>query len=137
MNHTPTSIEEPTMDIAAIPILPEREERFDAILVDCYGEAECLSAFGVYLGDALRTPFAAWWGAPASQRLPVTVLGTAADYDDDGIVLRVQRSDGDEQEVLADQLWAVEDPSINATVLDDYRAWVASGGLPFNLYDEE
>jgi hypothetical protein len=47
-------------------------------------------------------------------------------------VLRVQRSDGDGQEVLADQRWAVDDPSINATVLNDYRVWVASGGLPFN-----
>jgi hypothetical protein len=64
------------VDIADIPNLPSRAERFDAITVDCYGEDEMLSAFEVYLSDALRTPFAALWGAPGTERLPVTVLGS-------------------------------------------------------------
>jgi hypothetical protein len=35
------------MDIADIPNLPSREERFEAITVDCYNEYEQLSAFEV------------------------------------------------------------------------------------------
>jgi hypothetical protein len=125
------------MDIADIPNLPSREERFEAITVDCYNEYEQLSAFEVYLSDALRTPFAALWGAPGAKRLPVTVLGTADSSDDDGVVLRVRLADDDEQELLADQLYAVETPGVNATVLDDYRAFVAEGGLPFDDDEDE
>ena len=40
-------------------------------------------------------------------------------------------------EVLADQLWADETGSANATVLDDYRAYIAGGGLLFDPYEEE
>lgn len=123
------------MDIADIPTLPSREERFEAITVDCYNEYEQLSAFEVYLSDALRTPFAALWGAPDTKRLPVIVLGTGSGYGDDGVLLRVRLADGDEQEVLADQIYAIEMPGVNATVLDDYRAFVAEGGLP--LDDDE
>jgi hypothetical protein len=46
--------------------------------------------------------------------------------------LRVHGADGDEYDVLADELWADDAASTNATVLDDYRAFVASGGLPFD-----
>ena len=62
----------------------------------------------------------------------MTVLGIGDGYDDDGVLLRLRLADGDEQEVFADQLWAVETPGVNATVLDDYRAFVAEGGLPFD-----
>ncbi|NJN15483.1 MAG: hypothetical protein HC822_03905 [Oscillochloris sp.] len=44
------------MDIANIPNLPSREQRFEEITVDCYNEYEQLSAFEIYLSDALRTP---------------------------------------------------------------------------------
>jgi hypothetical protein len=59
--------------------------------------------------------------------------------DREGVRLRVRASDGDEYEVLADQLWAVDGQSVNAMVLDDYRAFVAGGGLPFDedVEDEE
>ncbi|MBX0326605.1 calcium-binding protein [Oscillochloris sp. ZM17-4] len=120
------------MEIADIPNLPSREQRFEEITVDCYNEDEALSAFEVYLSEALQTPFAARWGAPGTERMPVIVFGAASGYDDDGVLLRVRLADGDEQEVLADQLWAVETPGVNATVLDDYRAFVAVGGLPFD-----
>lgn len=123
------------MDIADIPNLPSREERYAAITVDCYNDDEILSAFEVYLSDALRTPFAGLWGAPGAERTPVTVLGTGDGYDEDGVLLRVRLADNDEQEVLADQLYAVEAPGVNATVLDAYRAFVAEGGLP--LDDDE
>lgn len=120
------------MDIADIPNLPSREHRFEQITVDCYNEYEQLSAFEVYLSDALRTPFAAFWGAPGTERLPVTVLGTGDSSNDVGVLLRVRLADGDEQDVLADQIYAIETPGVNATVLDDYRAFVAEGGLPLD-----
>ena len=36
-----------------------------------------------------------------------------------------------ERNVLAEQVWATEPRSANATVLDDYRDWVERGGLSF------
>ena len=124
------------MNIEDIPRLPDREKRFEEITVDCYDEYEVLSAFEVYLTDALRTPFAATWGAaqPAER---VTVLGVADTDEREGVRLRVRGSDGDEYDLLADQLWADDASSANAIVLDDYRAYVAGGGLPFDPYEEE
>ncbi len=95
------------MHIADIPSIPDRETRFEEITVDCYDEYEVLSAFEVYLTDALRTPFAATWGAPGrAQAERVTVLGVADTDDREGVRLRVRGSDGDEYDVPADQLWA-------------------------------
>ena len=126
------------MNIEDIPSIPDREKRFEEITVDCYDEYEVLGAFEVYLTDALRTPFTATWGAPgASQAEPVTVLGIADTDEREGVRLRVRKGDGDVYEVLADQIWANEGGSANAIVLDDYRAYVAGGGLPFDEYDEE
>jgi len=126
------------MNIEDIPSIPDREKRFEEITVDCYDEYEVLGAFEVYLTDALRTPFTATWGAPgASQAEPVIVLGVADTDEREGVRLRVRKSDGDIYEVLADQIWADEAGSANAIVLDDYRAYVAGGGLPFDEYDEE
>src|SRR5215212_3147247 len=112
------------MNIEDIPSIPDREKRFEEITVDCYDEYEILSAFEVYLTDALHTPFAATWGKPGT---PDAAAVT---------VLRVRAGDGDEYEVLADQLWAEDTTSPNAIVLDDYRAYVADGGLPFESYEE-
>ena len=55
------------MNIEDIPNIPDREQRFEEITVDCYDEYEVLSAFEVYLTDALRTPFAATWGKPGTR----------------------------------------------------------------------
>jgi hypothetical protein len=97
-----------------------------------------LSAFEVYLTDALRTPFTATCGAPgASQAEPVTVLGISDTDEREGVRLRVRSGDGDTYEMLADQIWADDAESANAIVLDDYRAFVAGGGLPIDEYDEE
>jgi Calcium binding len=126
------------MDIADIPNITDREKRFEEITVDCYDEYEVLGAFEVYLTDALRTPFAASWGPPGTaQAEHATVLGVAGTDERDGVRLRVRGGDGDEYEVRADELWAYEAGSANATVLDDYRAYVAGGGLPFDPYEEE
>ena len=126
------------MNIEDIPSIPDREKRFEEITVDCYDEFEVLSAFEVYLTDALRTPFAATWGTPGTRgATTVTVLGVADTDERAGVRLRVRGGDGDEYEVLADQLWAEDTTSANAIVLDDYRAYVAEGGLPIDEYDEE
>jgi hypothetical protein len=125
------------MNIEDIPSIPDREKRFEEITADCYDEYEVLSAFEVYLTDALRTPFAATWGKPGTpSAAAVIVLGVADTHEREGVRLRVRHSDGDEYEVPADQLWA-EDGNANAIVLDDYRAYVADGGLPFDPYEEE
>jgi hypothetical protein len=126
------------MNIEDIPSIPDREKRFEEITVDCYDEYEVLSAFEVYLTDALRMPFAASWGEPSTrQAQSVIVLGVANTDEREGVRLRVRHSDGDQYEVLADQLWAEDAGSANALVLDDYRAYVADGGLPFEPYEEE
>jgi Calcium binding len=126
------------MNIADIPSIPDREKRFEEIAVDCYDEYEVLSAFEVYLTDALRTPFAASWGTPGTaQAEHATVFGVAGTDEREGVRLRVRAGDGDEYEVLADEIWADDADSANATVLDDYRTYVANGGLPFDPYEEE
>ena len=125
------------MNIEDIPSIPDREKRFEEITVDCYDEYEVLSAFEVYLSDALRTPFTATWGKPGTpDATTVTVLGKADTDEREGVRLRVRHQDGDEYEVLADQLWADDAGSANATVLNDYRAFVTNGGLPFDEYEE-
>src|SRR5439155_4965952 len=83
------------MDIADIPSIPDREKRFEEITVDCYDEYEVLSAFEVYLTDALRTPFVATWGTPGtSQAEHATVLGVAGTDEREGVRLRVRGGDG-------------------------------------------
>jgi calcium binding protein len=126
------------MNIEDIPSILDREKRFEEITVDCYDEYEVLSAFEVYLTDALQTPFAASWSEPSTRSAqPVTVLGVADTDEREGVRLRVRASDGDEYAVHADQLWAEDTTSANAIVLDDYRAYIANGGLPFEPYEEE
>jgi hypothetical protein len=118
-------------DIADIPEISDQATRLDEITVDCYGREEELSAFDVYLTDALRLPFAATWRDPdePGHRVPITVLGVADLDDRRGILLRVRRRGGKERQVLAEQVWANEATSLNATVLNDYRYWADRGGL--------
>ncbi len=126
------------MNIEDIPSFPDREKRIEAITVDCYDEYEVLSAFEVYLTDALQTPFTATWGKlGTAQAEQVTVLGVAGTDEHEGVRLRVHGSDGDTYAVRADQIWADEAGSANAIVLDDYRAYVEGGGLPADEYDDQ
>jgi hypothetical protein len=120
-------------DIADIPEIPDQATRLDEITVDCYGREEELSAFDVYLTDALRLPFAATWRDPdePGHSVPITVLGVADLDDRRGILLRVRQRGGKERQVLAEQVWANEMASPNAIVLDDYRFWVDRGGLEY------
>ena len=119
------------MDIEDIPELPDRRQRMEALLVDCYGREEELSAFEVYCSDALRPPFAAVWRDPdePGHEEAVTVVGPAGVDDRRGVLLTVRRSGRKARDALAEQLWATDPRSANATVLDDYRDWVEGGGL--------
>ncbi len=113
------------MDIADIPNLPDRDERFEEILVDCYGQSEELAALEVYFTDAVTFPFAAIWRDPdePDHAEAVTVLGVNTVDDRRGILLNMERR-GKTQRVAAEQLWAKAEQSANAVVLDDYRHWV-------------
>ena len=129
------------MDIEEIISIPDRDQRFEEITVDCYDEYEVLSAFEVYLTDGLRTPFAATWGLPSKGKAAerVSVLGVA-DADEEGVRLLVRQSNGDTYDVPADQIWAEDATGTNAIVLEDYRTFVKNGGLPFDEdeeYDED
>lgn len=126
------------MNLEDIPMIPERDKRFDEITVDCYDEYEILSAFECYVTEALRTPFGASWGMPTgADAQSVTVLGIAETDERQGVCLRVRANAGEVYEVAADQLYADDINSTNAIVLDDYRAFVDSGGLPFDEYEDE
>jgi hypothetical protein len=121
-------------NIEDIPELPDPEARLAAVVVDCYGRDEEMSAFEVYLTDALHPPFAATWRDPdeSGHEEAVTVLGVAALDDQRGILLTIRRQrTRKERRATAEQVWAKDTASSNATVLDDYRRWVAHGGLNY------
>jgi hypothetical protein len=120
-------------DIADIPEIPDRATRLAEVTVDCYGRDEELSAFEVYLSDALQPPYAASWRDPdePGHAEAVTVLGVADVDEQRGILLQVRRRGGKVRHVLAEQLWATEPARANAIVLDDYRAWLERSGLDY------
>lgn len=113
------------IDIEDIPNIPDQQERFEQILVDCYGQYEELSAMEVYFEDAVTYPFAATWRDPdePGHTETVTVLGVNTVDDRRGVLLNVERG-GKTRRVEAEQLWANDSESANAVVLDDYRYWV-------------
>jgi hypothetical protein len=108
-----------------IPQIPDLNERIAEVTVDCYGQAEELTAFEVYLTDAMQYPFPADWRDPdePSHYETVTVLGIAKVDERRGILLQVQRGDK-ERRLLAEQVYAADETSPNAIVLNDYRHWV-------------
>ena len=112
-------------DIEDIPTIPDQSERIEEITVDCYGQAEELAAFEVYFTDAMQFPFTAAWRDPdePGQAEAVTVLNLDSVDERRGILLQVERGNK-QRRVLAEQLWANDEGSTNATILNDYRYWV-------------
>ena len=108
-----------------IPKIPDLNERIAEVTVDCYGQAEELTAFEVYLTDAMQYPFLADWRDPdePGHLEIVTVLGIAKVDERLGILLQVQRDDK-ERRLLAEQVFAADETSPNAIVLNDYRHWI-------------
>jgi hypothetical protein len=114
-------------DIEDIPHIPDRAKRIEEVTVDCYGQEEELTAFEVYLSEAMQFPFSATWRDldEPDHAEQVTVL--AADEFDErrGVLLKVRlERTGKQRCVVAEQIWADDPSSVNATVLDDYRYWV-------------
>ena len=77
-----------SVPIEDIPTLSDHDQRMDALLVDCYGREEELSAFEVYFSDALQPPFAAVWRDPdePGHEEAVTVTGLARVDDRRGVL---------------------------------------------------
>ncbi len=77
--------------------------RLGEVAVDCYDREKELSAFGVYLSDALRPPCAATWCDPDEPEHTETirVLGVATAVDWRGILVRVQQQVRKERRILA------------------------------------
>jgi hypothetical protein len=113
------------LEIKEIPTFPDRGQRIAEMTVDCYNQAEELAGFEVYFADAMQFPFPATWRDPdePGHAEPVTVLGVDSVDERRGILLQVQRGDI-QRRLLAEQVWADDEGSANATVLDDYRHWV-------------
>ena len=112
-------------EIEDIPNIPDRDERIEEVTVDCYGQAEELSAFEVYFTDASQFPFPATWRDPdeADHAEAVTVLGLDGVDKRRGVLLSAERG-GKQRRLLAEQVWADDEESANATILNDYRYWI-------------
>jgi Calcium binding len=118
-------MEEPMVETKDIPKIPERDKRFEEILVDCNGQSEELAAMEVYFTDAAPFPFAATWSGPDEPQHAesVTVLAVAEVDERRGVLLKVKRG-SKERRIVAEQIWANDQTSANAIILDDYRYWV-------------
>lgn len=115
-------------DIADIPEIPDQSQRITEVTVDCYGQIEELSAIEVYFTDAMQFPFPATWRDPdePGHAEPVTVLDLDSVDQRRGILLvvtRIQR-EGKRRRLLAEQVWADDESSANAIILNDYRYWL-------------
>jgi hypothetical protein len=108
-----------------IPTIPGQSERLQEITVDCYNQAEELSAFEVYLTEAMQFPFAATWRDPdePGHAEPVSVLGVDSIDDRRGVLLSVKRGEV-QRRLLTEQVWSDDEGGTNATVLKDYRYWI-------------
>lgn len=115
-------------DIEDIPSIADQAQRIEAVTVDCYGQAEELAAFEVYLTDAMRFPFSATWRDPDEPEHAerINVLDVDSVDDRRGILLSVERRQhgGKRRRLPAEQVWADDQDSANAVILNDYRYWV-------------
>lgn len=116
-------------DIADIPKISDQDERIEEITMDCYGVHEMMSGFYTYFEDAPQYPFEAIWRDVDEQghAEDVAVLGVNDLDDRRGIFLNVKRGEK-LRRVVAEQLWAKDNDSVNAIVLNDYRYWLKHGG---------
>ena len=121
--------------IEDIPRLRSRERRSEALFVDCYDESESLAALEVYLSDALQMPFEAIWRKPGAtgDGQPITVLEVAGADKRERTLLKVKLGKHT-RTIPANQVWAVKEKGINATVLNDNREWYDS---LFDFDDED
>jgi hypothetical protein len=73
----------------------------------------------------MQFPFPATWRDPdePGHAEPVTVLGLDSVDQRRGVLLSVKRGDK-QRRLLVEQVWADDEDSANATVLNDYRYWI-------------
>jgi hypothetical protein len=118
------------MQFEDIHRLPGQEERLAEVMAGCHDYDERLTAFELYLSHVLRTPFEALWDE-GDVAMSVTVLGVADSDAEEGVRLRVRNTTGEEHTLCAEWLRARQAGSPAAIGLDDYRAFVQRGSLPF------
>lgn len=108
-----------------IPHILDQSQRIREITVDCYNQAKELAAFEVYFTDAMQFPFPTTWRDPdePDHAEPVTVIGLDSVDERRGVLLSVKRGDR-QRRLLAEQVWADDKDSANATILDDYQYWI-------------
>jgi hypothetical protein len=75
------------MDIAEIPVLPDRGQRFEELFIDTYGAHEEFCAMGVYFDDCLIFPFEAIWRDEERSGCeePVTIIGIGPESEREGL----------------------------------------------------
>jgi hypothetical protein len=116
------------MNTEDIPSISDQPQRVQEVTMDCYNQGEELGAFEVYFADAMHFPFAATWRDPdeLDHAEPVTVLELDSVGERRGILLGVKRlaRGGKQRRLLAEKVWAEDEDSANAIVLDDYRYWI-------------
>jgi hypothetical protein len=124
------------MELYDIPTLPNREDRYTEIMVDCYNDGEVFGAFDAYLSDAIDYPFEATWRVEDSQDrqdwVTITVLTLSSRGDERKGLLFEAKAKGRKRLVPAHEVYPVEQKGRNATVLGDYREW-----WPGSLHDDE
>jgi hypothetical protein len=105
------------MNTEDIPSISDQPQRVQEVTMDCYNQGEELGAFEVYFADAMHFPFAATWRDPDE----LDSVGERR-----GILLGVKRlaRGGKQRRLLAEKVWAEDEDSANAIVLDDYRYWI-------------
>lgn len=115
-------------EIEDIPSIPDQAQRIEEVTVDCYGQAEELSAFEVYFTDTMRFPFsAAWRDADEPEHAePINVLAVDSVDERRGILLRLEclQHGGKRRRLPAEHVWADDEGNANAIILNDYRHWV-------------
>lgn len=116
-------------DIADIPKIPDQDERIEEITMDCYDSHEEMAGFYTYFEDAPQYPFEAIWRDvdEKGHAEDVAVLGVNDLDDRRGVLLNIKRGEKSRR-VVAEQLWAKDEKSVNAIVLNDYRYWLNHGG---------
>lgn len=109
-------------DMEDITKIADQFQCLSEVTVDCYNQSEELTAIKVYFTDAMHFPFAATWRDPdePGPAEPITVLGVDEVHERQGVLLSVKRGPK-RRRLLAEQVWAGEESSANAIVLQDYR----------------
>ncbi len=104
--------------------IDERQERLRMLLKGKKKGFDQLYALHDYLAFALGKSFPAVWRA-ADKNNKITVQKVFVDNLAKKVMLKIKPSKGKAFLIPAEQVWAVDDASQNAMVLEDYRRWLS------------